>query len=237
MGWSAGLAALTVGNIVAWATGNPGSGPGDVILLVGATSLPIFPIVGFHLFQARRQFRAGHTLADLRSALEVARRARAEVEALANRDAEPRAHRLLRISTVASATWLGVTFGLVAPRLIGVGFLIPPILLTMLLGAISNALDIQFIPRMVRNWWQTGIRDRLWNSRAGEWLARRLGAPERSTAVDGGAFRATEAALSVAAADLFAALPTAYLSSSMSCLRLSRPCKLTPRQHVRSSRC
>ncbi|HET7374639.1 MAG TPA: hypothetical protein VFJ20_14725, partial [Gemmatimonadaceae bacterium] len=59
-------------------------------------------------------------------------------------------------------------------------------------------------------WWQTGIRDRLWNSRAGEWLARRLGAPDRSRAVGGGVFRATEAALGVAASELFAALPKAY---------------------------
>ena len=210
MGWSAGLAALTVGNIIAWVTGNPGSSAGDVVLLVGGTSLPLFPIVGFHLNQARRQFRAGHTLADLRSALEVARRERAEVEAVSSKDEDPRAHRLLRFSTIASASWLGITFGLVAPRLIADGFLIPPILLTMLLGAVSNALDVQFIPRKVRDWWQTGIRDRLWNSRAGEWMARRLGAPERSHAVNGGVFRATEAALGVAAADLFAALPTVY---------------------------
>jgi serine/threonine-protein kinase len=80
----------------------------------------------------------------------------------------------------------------------------------MALGAVSNALDVQFIPDKLRAWWQTGIRDRLWNSRAGEWLARRLGAPERSRAVGGGVFRATEAALGVAASELFAALPKPY---------------------------
>jgi serine/threonine-protein kinase len=75
---------------------------------------------------------------------------------------------------------------------------------------VSNALDVQFIPTRVRDWWQTGIRERLWKSRAGEWLARRLGAPERSRAVGAGVFRATEVALGVAAGDLFAALPDAY---------------------------
>src|SRR5690606_16552286 len=40
--------------------------------------------------------------------------------------------------------------------------------------------------------------------------SRRLGAPERLRAVGAGAFRATEAALGVAAGDLFAALPKAY---------------------------
>jgi serine/threonine-protein kinase len=44
----------------------------------------------------------------------------------------------------------------------------------------------------------------------GEWLARRLGAPERSQLAGASAFRATEAALGVAAAELFAALPKAF---------------------------
>jgi len=69
---------------------------------------------------------------------------------------------------------------------------------------------VQFIPERIRRWWQTGIRDRLWNSRAGEWLARRLGAPERSRLPGPSAFRATEAALGVAASELFAALPKQY---------------------------
>ena len=85
-----------------------------------------------------------------------------------------------------------------------------PVATTMLLGAASNALDVQFIPTRIRQWWQTGIRDRLWNSRLGTWLARRLGAPEQSRAVGAGAFRATESALGVAAAELYAALPKAY---------------------------
>jgi serine/threonine-protein kinase len=80
----------------------------------------------------------------------------------------------------------------------------------MLLGAVSNALGLQFIPTRIRNWWQTGIRERLWNSRAGDWLARRLGAPEQSRAVGGGVFRPTEAALGIAASELFAALPEPY---------------------------
>jgi serine/threonine-protein kinase len=62
----------------------------------------------------------------------------------------------------------------------------------------------------LRAWWQTGIRERLWKSRIGEWIARRLGAPERSRAIGGSVFRATEAALGVAASELFAALPKAY---------------------------
>ena len=44
----------------------------------------------------------------------------------------------------------------------------------------------------------------------GEWLARRMGAPEQSRAVGGGVFRPTEAALGLAASELYAALPEAY---------------------------
>src|SRR5258705_7554707 len=100
--------------------------------------------------------------------------------------------------------------GVVTEHQIGAAWIIAPILSTMLLGAVSNALEVPFIPDRIRDWWQTGIRERLWNSRAGEWLARRLGAPERSRAVGGGVFRATEAVIGVAAAELFAALPTAH---------------------------
>jgi serine/threonine-protein kinase len=215
MGWSAGFGALTLANVVANATGNRGSSWWDVVLLGGATSLPLFPIVGFHLNQARRQFKAGHTLADLRSALEVARRERAESDALAREDEESAPRRALRLATIASATWLAVTVGLVMHGTLHenrtpIAWILAPILVTMLLGAVSNALDVQFIPDRIRDWWQTGIRDRLWSGRAGEWLARRLGAPEQSRTVGGGAFRATEAALGLAAGELFAALPQPY---------------------------
>jgi hypothetical protein len=215
LGWSAGFTVLTLGNVYANATGNPGSSWKDVAILAAIASAPLFPIVGFHLNQARRQFRAGHTLADLRGALEVARRERAETEAVGRDDEEAPAVRMLRVGTVAAATWLAVTVGLLLQGVIHenrtpIWWIFAPVLLTMLLGALSNALDVQFIPTKLRTWWQTGIRDRLWNSRAGEWLAERLGAPERSRAVGGGVFRATEVALGVAAGELFAALPKPY---------------------------
>jgi serine/threonine-protein kinase len=215
LGWSGLFGTLTTANLIAWVTGNRPDGPGDIVLLAGITSLPLFPIIGFHLNQAYRQFRAGHTLADLRSALEVARRERIEHEALALEGGEPRSHRALRLATVGAATWLGTTFGLVVSgviheRQLGAIWIIVPMGTTMLLGAVSNALEVQFIPPKIREWWQTGIRDRLWKSRVGEWLSRRLGAPERSRVVGPGAFRATEAALGVAASELFAALPKSY---------------------------
>ena len=215
LGWSGLFGTMTLGNLVAWVTGNRPDGPGDIVLLAAIASLPLFPVIGFHLNQARRQFRAGHTLADLRSALDVAQRERAEQEALTFGEGEPRGHRLLRLATVGAATWFGVTMGLVMSGTIhehqlSMAWVLVPMGTTMLLGAASNALEVQFIPPKIRQWWQTGIRDRLWKSRIGEWMARRLGAPERSRIVGPGAFRATEAALGVAASELFAALPKAH---------------------------
>ncbi len=215
MGWGAVFGVLTSANLVAYVTGNRPDGPLDILVLGAIMSLPLLPVLGFHLNQARRQFKAGHSLADLRSALEVARRERAETEAFADKEEVGTARRLLRNATVASASWLAVTFVFVLQGVIhenrgGFIYIAAPVLTTMLLGAVSNALDVSFIPAKIRSWWQTGIRDRLWNSRAGEWLARKLGAPERSNAIGAGAFRATEAALGVAASELYAALPKSH---------------------------
>ena len=215
LGWTAVFGTLTLANLGAWVTGNRPDGPADIVLLAAIASLPLFPIIGFHLNQAHRQFRAGHTLSDLRAALEVDQRERAETEAVVQEKEEPRGHRILRAATVGAATWLAVTFGLVLSGVVhenqlGAALMVAPMLATLLTGAASNALDVQFIPTKIRRWWQTGIRERLWNSRAGEWLARRLGAPERSKLAGASAFRATEAALGVAASELFAALPKEY---------------------------
>ena len=215
MAWSGMFGFLTTMNLIVWLAGKRTDGPADILLLAGVTALPIGPIVGFHIYQAYRQFRAGHTLADLRSALDVARREREESDALVRDEAESRAHRLLRLATVGSASWLAATFGLMASGVIhenttSMWVFLTPAGTTMLLGAVSNALDVQFIPSRLRAWWRTGFRERLWNSRLGHWVARRLGAPERSQLAGASAFRATEAALGVAASELFAALPEAW---------------------------
>jgi predicted Ser/Thr protein kinase len=214
LGWAAGFGTLTMGNLIAWVTGNRPDGPADIVMLAAITAAPLLPIVGFHLNQARKQFKAGHTLADLRTALDMAHRERVESEALV-RDDDSAFRRTLRLGTVASATWLGVTIaflleGVIHENVTGIAWFLGPIFSTLVLGALSNALEIQFIPNRLREWWQAGIRERLWKSRAGEWLARRLGAPERSRAIGGGVFRPTEAALGVAASELFTALPKAY---------------------------
>jgi serine/threonine-protein kinase len=215
LGWSTVFSVLTLGNIYANSTGNPGSSWGDVATLFTIASLPIFPIIGFHVNQAHKQFRAGYTLSDLRSALDIAQKERVESAALGSKGEKSIALRALQRATIASAGWLAVTAGLLMSGVIHENrtplvWIFGPVLSTMLLGALSNALGVQFIPTRIRNWWQTGIRERLLRSRFGEWLAHRLGAPEQSRAVGGGVFRPTEAALGLAAAELFAALPEVY---------------------------
>ena len=215
LAWSGGFSILTLGNLYGWLKTGGGTGPVGIAFLAAIAASPVLPIVGFHLNQAHRQFRAGHTLADLRAALAVARREREETEAIARKETESRGVSLLRRLTLGSAAWLGTTFALVLSGVVHERNLPPvvfvaPLLSTIVLGAVSNALDVQFIPTRIRNWWQSGIRERLWNSRLGEWLAHQLGAPERTQLAGASAFRATEAALGVAASELFAALPKAY---------------------------
>jgi eukaryotic-like serine/threonine-protein kinase len=148
----------------------------------------------------------------------VGNQERAETEAAAiTVDKETGAIRMLRMATVGAGTWLATTAALVASGVIhensvGIWWILSPMIATAGLGALSNAMNVQFIPNEIRRAWQTGIRDRLWNSRVGEWVAKKLGAPERSQLAGPSAFRATEAALGVAASELYEALPSDYRS-------------------------
>ena len=93
-----------------------------------------------------------------------------------------------------------------------------PVLTTLLLGPISNALNISFMPTAIRDTWQSGIRERLWASRLGKWIAKRMSAPEQSRAVGGGVFRPTEVGLGAAAS--LATSVAALESLRMDLLRL-----------------
>lgn len=215
LAWGALFGTLTSVNLVVWLAGQRPDGPADIVLLAAIASAPLAPLIGFHVNQAVRQFRAGSTLADLRSALEIDRRERRETEASVHDVVQPTGHRFLRVATAASASWLGVTFSLLLAGVIhedrtGMLWVLGPMFSTLAFGAVSNALGVRFIPHAIKRAWQTGLRERLWNSRVGEWLAQRLGAPERSRLADANAFRATEVVLGVAAAELFAALPEVY---------------------------
>jgi hypothetical protein len=209
---------MTIGNLVALVQrGGFGGGesPRDIVLLVMLSLAPMVPLVGFHLNKARRLFRAGFTLSDLRTAIDVAQRERVEGEALTAESHQKLSTRALRVATWVSGTVaatmlsLGLT-GVVHERIFGPWIFIIPLVTTALLGATSNVLDVPLIPDALRMRVRPGVRERLWRSKLGTWLARRLGAPERTALAGSSAFRATEAALGVAASELFAALPKAY---------------------------
>ncbi|HEY4130545.1 MAG TPA: serine/threonine-protein kinase, partial [Gemmatimonadaceae bacterium] len=218
LGASGLFSVLAIGNLVALIhRGGFGGGqsPRDIIALVTLATLPMIPLVGFHLNKARRLFRAGYTLVDLRTALDVAERERTEGEAL-TAEAHPKLWtRALRVATWVSGTVtatmlsLGIT-GFVHERSFGPWIFIIPILSTAFLGATTNVLEVPLIPDALRTRIKPGLRERLWRSKIGAWLARRLGAPKRTALAGSSAFRVTEAALGVAATELFAALPKAY---------------------------
>jgi len=184
----------------------------QVALLAGLAVAPLVPMLGFHLKQAHRLFRAGHTLADLRTALDTAERERSEGEALVVEEREKPATRALRVGFYTSLGSGMVMFvlaftGWANENVIGIGPFLLPLFSTVVLGAACNVLQIPMVPDALRNQLRSGLRDRLWRSTLGAWLARRLGAPERSQLAGASAFRVTEAALGVAASELFAALP------------------------------
>lgn len=85
--------------------------------------------------------------------------------------------------------------GVLHERFVGPWPFVLPLLTTVLLGVACNVLEIPLLPDAVGNRLEPGLRDRLWRSRFGGWLARRLGAPERTRLAGAAAFRATEAAL------------------------------------------
>ena len=186
---------------------------GSVVILGTLAILPWLSMLAFHVNQARRLFRAGHTLADLRTALDISARERSEGEAFEN--PETRGARLLRASFFGSGTWGAVTLALaltnvVHERYLGPWPFIVPLVATAVLGATCNVLEVPVVPDSIRDFFKGGFRNLLWRSRVGGWLARQLGAPQRTRITGASAFRATEVALGIAASELFAALPKPY---------------------------
>jgi len=183
----------------------------EVSLLGTLAVLPLMAMVGFHMNQARRLFRSGHTLTDLRAALDTAARERTEGEAVTAEPEKPSA-RALRAAFYGVGTWGFVTLVLLITNVVHESTLGPwpmviPFFTFIGLGIACNVLEVKMLPTALRDIVKGGLRERLWRSKVGQWLAKRLGAPERSQLTGSSAFRATEAALGVAAGELFAALP------------------------------
>jgi predicted Ser/Thr protein kinase len=217
LGATAVFTLATVGNLInmyeVGTLGNP-KRIIEVSMLALLAMLPSLAMLGFHVNQARRLFRSGHTLADLRTAMDTASRERSEGEAVTAEPEKPAA-RGLRAAFYAAGTWGAVTLlmlltGVVHERDLGPWPIVLPLFSTAGLAVLCNVLEVKMVPDAISDRIKPGLRDRLWRSKVGAWIARRLGAPERSRAVGGGVFRATEVALGLAASELFVALPKEY---------------------------
>jgi eukaryotic-like serine/threonine-protein kinase len=190
------------------------SSPNEKVLInLGLAALPLLPTIGYHVMQARRLFRAGFSLGDLRSAMDVSRRESTEgLEAI---DVSvTRANQVLRGATylstaaaVASMVYLkpGPDWGPMQTAILSV-----PWIASLVLAAAVNVSGTPLLPSRLRGLFGTSVRERLWNSGIGGWIAKRMKAPTVSRPIEGGVFRPTEALLGGAAVDLFESLPTAY---------------------------
>ncbi|MEO8561836.1 MAG: serine/threonine-protein kinase [bacterium] len=185
----------------------------STLLQLALAVAPLLPTIGFHVNQARRLFRAGFSLRDLRSAIEISEREQREglrvIDGVASRP-----NKLLAVATYVSATTAVASLFLAHPSQSWgpsqVAILIMPWVATLVLTATANVSGTPLLPPRLRGLVLTSLRDRLWKSRIGEWLAKRMKAPTVSRPVGEGIFRPTEVLLGDAAADLFAALPEPY---------------------------
>jgi len=182
----------------------------DIGVLLVFDLLPLVPITLFHARKTYQALSAGYTLRDLRVALATWRQERREELSFDYEAPESSWARAMR----------GITYGLIA----GVGLLPfaggPHSVMGVILrlsavsGAIvaataSNVLGVRLVNKTIRSKLVGAVRAFLWNSPAGEWAARLLTPRSRRSAADLG-YRPTEMALSVAASELYAALPTEF---------------------------
>jgi serine/threonine protein kinase len=173
-------------------------------------AVPLVPILGYHITQARRVFLAGYSLGDLRSAIALDEAERREAHAVESKSPLTKWQRYLQVVSYGS---IGQSL-LVTAMAVGTNRWPPSVIGLSYIGALaalglSNAFNVPLLPASLRRG-PRGIRDRLWMSRVGGWVAKLIGAPGRSAPIGDAIFRPTEVALGVAAGELFAALPTSY---------------------------
>ena len=178
------------------------------------TAVPLLTLAAFHLRQSWRALHAGYSVADLRTALARWREIRREEVAFES--AEPAmGPRLLRWATWASVTAVA---GVVAVAMkVGNRADAQPMLESLFKLSLwpaggtlllSNALGVRLLPKKLRSTMIGFGRTTFWSSRFGTWVGAMLG--RGRTAPPQLLNRPTEAALGLAASELFAALPTAY---------------------------
>ena len=209
-GWSAILSIQLLFDIIGAVLEPANFREGRFLFTAALAAAPLLPIVGFHVSQARRLFRDGFTIGDLRAALDVDRRESEEDEPYTLADRISRSQLLLRWATYASILGtivVTIAFSSVTTHGWAMNFYRGSWMLSFILLMLSNIDRVPLLPEVVRRTYRVGLRERLWRSALGGWLAKRLGAPGTSRPVGAGVFRATEIALGLAAAELYAALP------------------------------
>ncbi len=182
------------------------------------TAVPVLTLAAFHLRQTWRALHAGYSVADLCTALARWREIRREEVAFESAETAI-GPRLLRWATWGS---VGAVAGVFVAALSMANRGHTPHALDVLFETLfkltlwpaggtlllSNALGVRLLPRKLRSAMIGFGRSTFWNSRFGAWvgavLARGRTAPPQLLN------RPTEAALGLAASELFAALPTAY---------------------------
>ena len=205
-----GVAAITLVREIAMMSMMAQPVAGELVFSAVLLSVPLAPMLGYHVAQARRLFHQGYSLADLRAAIALDEAER-HAAVVAVKGTLSLWQRYLQVVTYGSvgqsliATALIVTdVSHLSAQTVGVSYL----------GALSaiglsNMFGVPLLPIALRRG-PRNLRDRLWTSRVGAWVAKMLKAPVTSAPVGAAIFRPTEVALGLAAGELFAALPTAY---------------------------
>jgi serine/threonine-protein kinase len=184
--------------------------PNDLGVLATFALLPLIPMTALHARKTFQTLGAGYTLRDLRAALANLERERQEERGLEAEREESLTAKILRTSTAASLGTVAFMFFAGVPHnLIGKLFVAGAVVAAGISIVLSNVLGVPVLPKWLRRLRGTGIRSRIWNSAAGEWFANVL-TPRNAKQPADLAYRPTEMALSVAAIDLYKALPRAY---------------------------
>lgn len=179
-------------------------------LILALDLLPLVPITLFHARKTYQALSAGYTLRDLRSALAAWQQERREELTFDYDEEESGWARGLRFATYTLLGGVGTFIVFGAPHtLVGKVALASTLVGAAVAVTASNALGVRFISKSIRPRFVGALRSRIWNSRIGEWAAKVL-MPKKRKPIAELDYRPTEMALSVAASDLYAALPKAY---------------------------
>lgn len=189
------------------------SGKAWAINLVGIVA-PLLPMLGYHVAQARRLFRAGHSLSDLREAIVLDEAERAEQGDYLARERPTLLQRVLKWGTFASVSASAALVVLMSipatMTAMTANLFVSSVVASFVLASLGSVNGVRWLPDVFRTF--RGLRAHLWMSRDGAWFARWLGAPAMSKTGDDAIYRPTEMALGVAASELFAALPELFRS-------------------------